>query len=384
MEVKQVYELANAATKEALGETAVLNEDLSNVVDIGTEILNQRAMDNYVRALTDRIARVKPWSRVLSSMAPSVMMESWDFGSVIQKIQCEIPEATENESWQLNDGQSYDPNIFYQPKVSAKYFNSKTTLEVPMSFTQMQVKESFANAEQLNAFLSMLTTSVENSLTIKNDALIQRTINNMTAETFYNLDTSGTYTGKTGNRAVNLLYLYNKASGKSLTADKCMTDPEFIRYAVYTMDLYIPRLAAASTLFNMGGKVRFTPRTELHILMLNQFKSAAKIYLQSDTFNKELVSLPNAEEMPYWQGSGTDYSFNATSSIDVKTADGHTVKASGILAVMFDREALGVTNMNRRVTSSYNPRAEFYTNYSKCDAGYFNDFNENFVVFYVA
>ena len=93
--------------------------------------------------------------------------------------------------------------------------------------------------------------------------------------------------------------------------------------------------------------------------------------------------MPNAETIPYWQGSGTGYGFSSVSAINVKTASGKDVQASGILAVMFDRDALGVTNLDRRVTTAYNPRAEFYTNFYKFDAGYFNDLNENFVVFYV-
>ena len=118
--------------------------------------------------------------------------------------------------------------------------------------------------------------------------------------------------------------------------------------------------------------------------MLADFKKAANVYLQSDVFHDNFTELPNAEVVPYWQGSGLDYGFESVSAINIKTASGEDVEVSGILGVMFDRDALGVTNLDRRVTTNYNPKAEFYSNWYKFDAGYFNDTNENFVVFFVA
>ena len=384
MQVKQIYTLVNDVTKEVLGKEALMLEDLSNVVDVGTEIINANAVDNYVRTLVDRIGRVVFVNRPYSGGAPSVLMDGWEYGSVLEKIAADIPEATENESWELEDGVSYDPNIFYKPKVYAKFFNSKVTFEVPVSITERQVKESFTSPTQLNAFLSMIYNAVDKSMTIKLDGLVERTINSMIGETFHAEFADGTYTGKTSVKAVNLLYEYNTAFSKTLTVAQAMKDPEFIRYASYVMGLYIDRMKKISTLFNIGGRDRFTPRDMLHLVALNDFDKAASTYLYGDTYHNQFVSLPKYETVPYWQGSGVDYSFDSISQINIKTGSGDTINAKGILAVMFDRDALGVTNLNRRVTTNYNPKAEFFSNWYKFDAGYFNDLNENFVVFYVA
>lgn len=384
MQVKQIYTLVNDVTKEVLGKEALMLEDLSNVVDVGTEIINANAVDNYVRTLVDRIGRVVFVNRPYSGGAPSVLMDGWEYGSVLEKIAADIPEATENESWELEDGVSYDPNIFYKPKVYAKFFNSKVTFEVPVSITERQVKESFTSPTQLNAFLSMIYNAVDKSMTIKLDGLVERTINSMIGETFHAEFADGKYTGKTSVKAVNLLYEYNTAFSKTLTVAQAMKDPEFIRYASYAMGLYIDRMKKISTLFNIGGRDRFTPRDMLHLVALNDFDKAASTYLYGDTYHNQFVTLPKYETIPYWQGSGTDYSFDSISQINIKTGSGDTINAKGIIAVMFDRDALGVTNLNRRVTTNYNPKAEFFSNWYKFDAGYFNDLNENFVVFYVA
>lgn len=391
MKVEQIHVLINSITGELLGKKDVLQEDLSNVVDVGTELFDSTSVDNYVKTLVNKVGKTLFVNRAYSGNIPSVLMDSWEFGSVLEKIQADIPQATENESWDLTNGASYDVNVFYKPSVSAKFFNKKVTFEVPMSFTELQVKESFTSANQLNGFLSMLYNAVENSMTIKIDSLIMRTINNMIAETIYKdipLGESETYSNHTGIKAVNLLKQYKDITKKPLTKEVALSDEGFIKYSTYVINLYVDRLSKISTLFNVGEKERFTPKDKLNIVMLSDFKASSDVYVQASTFNKELVELPKADTIPYWQGSGKNYDLTDISSINVKlTKDGvknRIVNVDGILAVMFDRDSLGVTNLDRRVTTNYNAKAEFFNNYYKFDAGYFNDLNENFVVFFMA
>lgn len=385
MEVKQIYELMNNVTTEILGKSDLVKEDLSNVVEVGTEIFGATEVDGYVKSLVNHIGKVIFVNRPYTGNIPSLIMDSWEFGSVLEKISADIPNATENESWELENGREYKQDIFYKPSVSAKFFNKMVTFEVPMSFTEKQVKQSFSSASQLNGFVSMIYNAVDKSMTVKIDSLVMRTINNMIGETFNAEFKDVTdYTTVTGTKAVNLLKLYNDKFGANLTADECMTNPEFIRFASYTMALYVDRLSKISTLFNVGGKERFTSAEYLHIVMLSEFKSGATAYLSSDTYHENYVALPNSESVPYWQSSGTDYSFENTSKINVKTATGKDITATGILAIMFDRDSMGVCNSDRRVTTNYNAKAEFFNNYYKFDASYFNDLNENFVVFFVA
>lgn len=395
MTVKQIYELMNTVTGEVLGKTDLVAEDLSNVVDVGTEVFNATAVDNYVKTLVNHIGKVIFVNRPYSGKIPSVLMDSWEFGSVLEKISCDTPAAEENESWDLVDGQEYKQDIFYKPTVSAKFFNSKVTFEVPMSFTEKQVKESFSNAAQLNGFISMIYNAVDRSMTIKIDGLVMRTINSMIAQTL-NADKTafaGGYGTASTARCVNLLKLYNDkffpatgstANPDALTADKAIYDPDFIRFASYTMGVYVDRLASISTLFNVGGKDRFTDAANLHVIMLSDFAKGADVYLQSDVRHNEMTRLPNYETIPYWQGSGQNYEFDSTSAINVKIDTSTTINVKGIVGVMFDRDALGVSNLDRRVTTAYNAKAEFFNNYYKFDAGYFNDTNENFVVFFVS
>lgn len=392
MEVKQIYELINNVSLEVLGKNEWVHEDLKGVVDLGNEIFNLKAVDNYVKSLVNHIGKVVFVNRPYSGKVPSVLMDAWEFGSVLEKISADVPKAEENDTWNLTDGKEYSQDVFHRPTVSAKFFNSKVTFEVPVSITEKQVKESFSSAAQLNGFLSMIYNAVEKSMTIKTDALVMRTINNMIAETL-NADKDAfvdstnetvNYSSASTVRCVNLLKLYNDKTGTHLAAEAAITTPDFIRFAAYTMGLYSDRLQTISTLFNVGGKERFTPKDVLHTVLLSDFAAAAKTYLYADTFHDENVLLPKAETVASWQATGKDYAFAHVSKIDVTSASGAIVSISGVLGVMFDRDALGVTNLDKRVTTNYNAKAEFFNNYYKFDAGYFNDTNENFVVFFIA
>lgn len=391
MTVQQIYTLMNTVTSEIMGKSDVVKEDLSNVVDVGKELFSNTDVDNYVKSLVNHIGKVIFVNRPYTGNVPSMMMDSWEFGSVLEKIQADIPQATENKSWELTDGQSYDPNVFYKPTVSVKFFNSRVTFEVPMSFTEKQVKDSFSNAAQLNGFLSMLYNAVDKSMTVKVDSLVMRTIDNMIAHTLhaeFPTVNKNDYSTLSGTKAVNLLKLYNEKYSKTLTAEQAVTDPDFIRYASYIMGVYADRMGKLSTLFNVGKKERFTPSDMLKVVMLSDFEKAASTYLYADTWHNENVKLPTAETVPYWQGSGTGYDFASTSGIHVAISDGAgatvDVVAKGILAIMYDKDAMGVCNTDRRVTTQYNAKAEFFNNFYKFDASYFNDLNENFVVFFVA
>lgn len=378
MEVNQIYQILNTITTEVLGKSDLVQEDLSNIVDVGKEIINTEKLDSYVNKLVHHIGKVEFNNQTYKGKAPSVLMDTWEYGSILQRVDSELPEAFENSTWNLINGQSYDPNIFYQPKISNQFFDHKVTYEVPISFAERQVKGSFSNATQMNGFLSMITTSVENSLTIKLDELIMRTINNFIGSVLLK---------NNPNTSINLLKEYNKAFSENLTVDKALTNANFLRFANFLINTYVDRITRISSLFNIGEKERFTNSEDANLILLTDFVNSSNVFLQADVRHSEYTGLKNFDTVPYWQACGKNYTFNDISAINVLVNDGSNkpkqVKQTGIVGVLFDRRALGVANLDRRVTTNYNPKAEFYTNFYKVDCGHFNDFNQNFIVFYI-
>lgn len=381
MKTEQIYEIMNDVTKEVL-DGVNINEDLSNIVQVGEAVFNANAYETYVKKLVNRIGKTIFVTREYLGGAPSVLMDEWEFGSVLQKIDCDIPEAQENESWNLEDGVSYDPNIFKSPKVNVKFYNNQVTFEVQMSFVEKQIKQSFLNVNELNSFISMIYNAIDKSMTIKIDKLIMMTIANAIGETLYNEYNGTGYNTKSGVRAVNLLYLYNQLVPTPITKAEALQNLDFLKFASKTIALYSDYMEKISTQFNIGGRPRFTPKDLQHIVLLSEFAKASEVYLQADTFHNELVKMPSFETVGYWQSAGT-YKFGDVSKINIKTAQGHTIEIDGVIGTIFDRDAIGVTNYERRTTSDYNGRAEFVNMWFKMEARYFNDFNEQVVVFFI-
>jgi hypothetical protein len=379
MEVTQIAEIVNETTAQITGTEPIADVDLNKIVDAGAEVLDTDKVDHYVRSLIDRIGKVVFVNRPYSGGTPSVMRDSWEFGAVLEKIQYEgIPEAEDNDTWDLEDQRSYDPNIFYKPSVSAKFFSERRTFDIPMSFAQRQVKSAFTSSGQLQAFFSMIETAISNGMTVKMDSLVEATINNFIATTYGN---------GTGNAMVcKLLTEYAAFTGETApTADVALSTPEFIRFAAFAMKRKASQLRKLSTVFNKGGKYRHTPSDRLHMIIHADFAAAADAYLQADTYHNQFVNLPKSDTVAFWQGSGSGFSWSDTSKIIVTPrGEDSPVTISNIVGVMFDHDALGVSNLDRRVTTNWNPKGEFTNNWYKFDAGYFNDFNENGIVFVLA
>lgn len=384
MDIKQVYQIANTAVSEAIGDSVLISEDWSNIVDVGNAVFDANAVDAYTKKLINHIGKVELTDKAFPNQFLDIYMDAAEYGSVTERIRIAVPEAQENESWNLVNGSTYDQQQFYQPDASATYFNKMTTYEIPMSITERQLKQSFSSAAQMNSFLTGIQLAIRNGLTLRNDELARRTIVNAMAQTIDDELTAAQY-GNSGIRAVNLLKLYNDDLGQNLSADDALYDAAFIRYASRTIKLYADRLRSPSTLFNLNSETRITPSDYLRIYYHSEFTASAGSYLYDGVgqLKDENIKLPAGKSLPYWQGTGTDYAFSSTSKIYGATASGDSVTIDGIIGVMFDKYALGMTNENERTTVAYNAKGEFTNQFSKVDCRYYNDFSENFVVFFV-
>ena len=156
MNVQQVYELLNQITGELTGHEDLETNDLSNVVDVGTAIFDATSVDNYVKSLVNKVGKVVAVNRPYKPPYPNIKREAWEYGSVLQKLRCAIPEAEANPSWNLVAGEGANQFLFTPPTVTQQFWNSKTTYDISMSFTEMQIKQSFNSRSELMAFIGMI------------------------------------------------------------------------------------------------------------------------------------------------------------------------------------------------------------------------------------
>lgn len=381
MLVEQVYELLNQITGELTGKEDLVTNDLSNVIDVGTAIFDANSVDNYVKSLVNKVGKVIAANRTYKPPYPNIKRDSWEYGSVLQKLRCAIPEAEANPSWNLVSGEGANQFLFTPPSVTQQFWNSKTTYDISMSFTELQVKESFNGRSELMAFIGMIENAIRTSKTIKEKGLAEQAISNFMGEKIYN-----------NNGVVHLVSMYNDAYNPEtdITMATALYDPSFLRFASVQMMLYKDRLRDASNVFNLGTVPTFTPEEYLHVCVNSEFAKSVEAYMTADTYHDAMVALPHYDTVNFWQslrddpdglGTKTYYNFNTTSAINITTSTGHDVAKAGIVAIMFDRDAIMLCNENDRVTTAYNAKQEFVNNFYKFDISLFNDLNENGIVF---
>ena len=373
MTVDQIYSYINTAISEATGGSAIVAEDLSNLVDVGSAVLTTAtAVDAFVGKLADKIRRTDFDDKIYTAPnTPNIYFNNWEYASVLEVVDSDLVQAKKNEAYDLQNNTTYSQDTFVAPSVSVKFFNKMETYEFDISYTMQAVKMAFTNAESMNAFITMLKTKVRNSIEVALQKCIKATMCNMIAEQIV----AGNY--------VDLLTPYNTLNGTTLTASDALYDHDFEKWASYHISLYMDRIKEMSVLNNAGGYETFTRDEDLKVCLLSNFVRASEMYLESDTFHNSIVALPGTDVVTNWQGTGTSYDLANDAYIEVKPASDNTktVTADCVLGCVYDRYSVGVNKRDLRTFTHFNAPGEFYNDFTKVDVGHFNNLNRNFIVF---
>lgn len=382
--ISQIYNLVNSIAKESLGESALTVKDTTSLVALGDSILSSsQDVDSWNGKLIDRIGRTIVSNKAYTRKRRNIFRAGIDYGIILQKIYVEMPKATENQTWVNKESERKDPFELNIPTVRQYLFKDASAFEFPVTITDKALKTAFSNASEMGAFVEAIMLSLVNAV----EVAIENT-ENLAVATFTALKLNASNTHPNG--AVNLLFDYNTLTLKGLSATTCLMDKDFLKYASMRISMTLKRMRNLTTLFNIseadanGEKVkRSTSESDLVFDVLSNFSTACEMYLESDTYHKELVALPNYHEVNYWQATGTEYAFEDVSKVHITHGD-VTIEKSGILAVAYDMNAIGTTLKDERTATVRNERGGYTNHYKQGTLEYFNDLTENGVVFYVA
>ena len=380
MIVKQVKDFVNLISKEAYGESAVVVTDQTGLVSLGDTVLSSdKSTDTFLRTLVDRIYYTIEGGRSYTSQFGDFVMHTSDYGCVLQKIRVKPMKAVESVQYDLAAGDSVDQYVITKPDVMQKLFQGRNVWEIDITIPEQGLQDAFLSFETMGAFIDAIFTAISNSMEQQIESSARAAVANFMGEKLWQ-SVQPTNNGKL--QVIHTLQAYNTAQGKTLTAAQALTDGEYLKWSSRLINLYISRLRYQSALFNSEDMVNFTPSDYVRVLMLADYTTAAQYYLQSDTFHNDLTSLPHYTEVPYWQGSGLDYSFENTSTIDLVTSSGNSVKQDGIICLLTDVEAIGMMCNRRRLrTSPPNAKGEYINYFQKAEIRYYNDLSENGIVF---
>ena len=376
-DVKQIYSILNDVAKQSLGTEAIAVVDTQSFISLGDKVLKSDTdTENFLSKLTDRIAKTVYSVRNYTGINKNLMREPFDYGVIVQKIHVEMPEAKENNAWEIGKPgytPTYAPVI--KPTVSQKLFNKLSTWEIDVTIPDFMLKTAFLNESSMATFIDAIFTAMNNAMVMCAD----NNANLIRANFIGNKIHSAKPT-----QAINLLKEYNTLTNANLTVASCLRDVDFLKWATMQISLWTKRMRVMSKLFNEDSNSKFTSGEYLVLDVLQDFASSTATFLQSDTYHKELVALPMYNEVPYWQGSGTSFAFADTSKISVKIDGTNEVTQGGIIAVAYDYNAIGTTINEPRSTTERNNKDEYTNYYNKATIGCFNDLGENGIVFYIA
>lgn len=368
MEVKQIYDIVNSVNNQTMGLTDLTVVDEQGLISLGQTVLTTNGLaDTWLNSLAQRIGRTIISFREYKSKYSDMVIDSMQWGNIVQKIKVLMPEATKDESYSLVDGESVDMYKVATPKVHQSFFTTETPYQFFVTVKRAQLEEAFTSETSMNGFIGAIYGEVQNAIELSLESLARNCINNFIGEKI------------NATKQVNLLAMYNNETSKTLTVNTCLHDKEFLAYCVSRINLYSKYMENMSTEYNDGTQKRHTPKSLQHLRVLEDFESRLETVVQYQAFRDNYVKLNNYHTTSFWQ------SIKKPSEINVKIASAGTeITSSGILAILYDRDALGLYKKDSwNSTTPFNSAGGYYNTYYHHKELYFNDLSENFVVFVI-
>lgn len=304
------------------------------------------------------------------------------FGAIIQNISVTIPDAKENSAWQnfVSGTTKVGQYDIYIPVVDTKYYTKSTSWEIPITITGEQWDTAFRSEGELGAFVEYLFMCLQNKIMEHRENMNSSNRNNFIAEKLHTQNT----VGHTGLHAVNLVQSYCDDRGieTSMSVSDFMKSKDALKYAIEQIKLYMGYMRKQSIMFNVDGKVRFTPRDRMVVQLLTAFEERLYNVAESDTFHDDLIALPLHDSVASWQSLG-DLSFDGVSSINIKDASGDTIEQSGIVGLICDKWAILHTIRKQRIGHQRFDVEDLDLYAHQFRDSYMNDMSMNGLVLYV-
>lgn len=363
MDTNQIYQLVNSVTEQAFGGQAITAVDPSGLVSLGNAVLSsQTNTEAFLNTLVQRIGRTIYHYRAYRNKLRNIIFESdMEWGAILQKIDMELPAATLDEAYELVDGASVDPWIIAKPDVKQKLFVGRNPFKFFITISRKTLKQAFLSESAMGGFITFVFGKVRNMIEASYEDLARTAIGQAIVQAAH---------------VVPLVSNYNTASGATLTADTAELDKDFLAYAVGEINHYTDLLTDMSRLYNDGSIETFTPKEEQRMTVLSSFERKLETTLQYQAFHDGYVSLAGYEKINFWQAAETP------KSIKQKKIGGADVTLDNVVAVLHDREAVGVYQMEEEVaTTGLNARGLYYSTFYHIMKNFMFDGSENLVVF---
>ena len=369
MNTEQIYALVNEVNAEAFGSNALAVVDTSSLISLGNTVLSSSTnTEAFLNTLAQRIGRTILRFRDYRNKLGDMVLNDFEYGAILQKIKVIMPEAEKDEMYGLVDGNSVDHYKVAKPDVNQKLFVTRTPYQFHITIQRETLKEAFLDETAMGSFIAVVFGEVRNAIEVSLENLSRVTLATAIAET------AGT------GRFIELVSEYNTLYTPitPLTAVTCQNDPDFMRYAMSRINSVLDGMQDMSTLYNDGSFETFTPKEDVRVKIISSFMRRLETVVEYAAFHDRFVR-PDADitTINYWQ--------SALTPMDVKIkrpSDNNSVSRNNIIALVHDRDAMGVYKIDEDVlTTPVNAAGGYYNTYWHEKQLRFIDLSENFVCF---
>ena len=367
MTTEQIYTLVNEVNAEAFGNNALSVVDTSSLISLGNTVLSSSTnTEAFLNTLVQRIGRTILRFRDYRNKLGDMVLNDFEYGAILQKIKVKMPTAEEDQSYDLIDGQSVNHYEIAKPDIDQKLFVTRTPYQFKITVQDEHLKEAFLGAAEMGGFISVIFGEVRNAIECSLENLSRVTLATAIAET------AGT------GRMIDLVSLYTSLYGGSLDAVTCQNDPDFMRFAMSTINTYVDGMQDMSTLYNNGAFETFTPKEDMRVKMISSFKRRLETVVEYAAFHDQFVR-PDIDftTLNYWQSAQDPMDIKIT-----RPSDSDSVSRGNVIALVHDRDAMGVYKKDERVaTTPLNAGGLYYNTFYHLKELRFIDLSENFVAF---
>lgn len=372
---KAVAQTMGSEYMEQLGDWSAL--DSYKLVDVGKAVLDAGTVDVFSKKLIGLLGKlVVDAKKYEGAVIKSIFVDSFDWGSFVERVYFSPQDLIEDDMWNLIDGKVYEnDHKFFGPKVEAKIFEEAKSINTPCSFGDEQLRTAFTSWDEMGKFLSGLRTNISNTIELALQAYSHMLVSCGIA---VSVKSTGT--------AIHLITDAIAAGilEEGATYETARHSEEFQIYAMKRIKTIRDNLKVYSSVYNDGSIPTFTNDDDNKMILLSQVVNDMKFNARRQAYNMDEIGIGDFEATPMWQAvdvndveafgwgvaSAIGLSADASNKLGIGTGAVNVLNVAGII---FDHRAMGLCPYRRKVTSSYTASADFWNEFHHLLVNYILD-----------
>ena len=378
----QVYTILNAINAQAKTGGEMQAVDTSSFVTVAQTLLLS-GYDNVFESISQVLSKTIFAHRPYEAILDILYNDEIRWGNHVRKISPLDDEAKHDDRLPLTDGESIDPWIINKPKAIQTNFYGQEMYSRYITLFKDQLDTAFSNEAEFARFIAMIMDNARDQLTQDDENLRRMTLSNFIAGLTLCNPAS----------VIHLLTEYNDMTGLSLTAQTVYQPANykaFIQWASARIMNVSDEMRQRGYRWhkNLTGKniPRHTQRNYQKFIMFSPEYRRIENSALADTWHNEYVrGFDGFESVNFFQNPDEPNTVTVTPSIITDAGvyqKGDETTVENIVGMIFDRDAIGVTNVNEWAQATpVNPRGGYTNMFWHRTRRYFNDFTENAALF---